>query len=1295
MKGYTGAVKLGVGVLFTFAIFSLFLFCAVPVLSSDASSVSNGTAFNVTYDSSPLYINWSGDIINVTGLYDGLILYIKNSSTDIYSNYSQSSFYTTSPRTYPNLNSEVYERCIGDGTNGMKFKIQNASTGIMSNASYVDNSSVWISNLTINWECPPGRYTGHFSIYNLTNSSLFANVSAIVDIPVNKNNTLDNITYQGFFSGTMPASYHSYHSYFFNTSELDNATSVTITLSGFSQDLDMFLLDGNGILVNSSMNVGSSASEKIRYMHLPDNEMWEIRVFGNVTSSQDYTGYLYFSRIDVNETVIDFGTLGPESYESSVFKLNNTDTQNVTNVNEVMELYKIDRWTNNSHGFNAANYSTELLVPEFAEKVTIKVEWARHPTGNVSNWTLRVTDPNGNLLGSSQGHYVSANISNTTSTESVTVTSIGSGQEGYWNISVVNASNEKPLSVYNITAYTWLNSSKWISTNFTNGTTLAGAGIGENALNATVDVNLTVNAPIEKFINGSYMGFLRYLNGSGWETSVMFKFDVKAGLLVLHHNISNSSTIFTITDNVGFDRNRFMNITYNNSGGYPIYYNYSTSSFNLTYGGSWINFTVDSWPGVSTSNGYMIPEYSSGTINITLNITNVTTNDVVGTYTGWILFNTTRSADQNMNATTRSYPYGNFNITFNVELNKNVTINITEIESAGLGNEMENVSVNGNFTFNFSVTLANGTRTAVDSPAYITRIWINESNITSYGVDLTDIRQGKAVGMCSDGFCYINGTVRSGLVGGRYVVNMTVMLDTGRVNLSGTYSFNHLIINNTGINMSINNNGLGSVNKIMGTIDEGSTKYFNLTVTNYGNKTANGKLQMSAASHASVLANGYSGRMDSSDDCMTAYDSANRFYLVDIPSGKSCWFVWSITANSIDGTNASNNLIVNITDPGFVNITGINFYTGNKDASTSTTDDDDDDTTPTDDDTDDTYDRSLSIISHDLFMEITLGESGQTNVTVQNTGDVTSTAKLSVTIDGVTASVTPSYCNLATTEDCDFQVSLDVNEDTHLGNHSGTYKAYVSGYSDTWYDEESFVLRVLSTPEREQEINASYQNLSAMAENLTTEFEILKASILGLVAENNLTRVNNWMTDVNTWIGEAQTAISSGDYITAEEKLNEVESTMTLITAGMAELSAEAEVNRAAQQGSIWIWVVIGAIIAVAAGFLIYMLMPQSGYHPKYGFSKENIFERIKRFFKKKGKSKAIKDKMNMKSVKKAFKRDDHHTNAANYAKKDIKNFYAGSKYEKSSSRSNIGYGNSSKLNSLTNKVKKTIHRKK
>jgi hypothetical protein len=1297
MKGFIGAVKLGAGVLSIFTLLTLLMFYVVPVFSSEANSIAVGGAFNVTYDSSPLYINWSSDIINVTGKVDGLVLYIQNGSTRITANYTQNSFYTTSPKTYPNLDTTNYAKCFTSGSNtGMKFNVQNASSGIFSNTSQLNTGSMyWLLNLSAHTECPPGRYYGYFNILNKTNSSFtssssYANVTALIDVTINKNNTLNNATLSGPFYGRFPGNYTDYHSYYFNTSEFENASSLTLTLSGFSENLDLFLFDTNGDLVNASTNKGS-VTEKISYLHLPYNQRWEVRIFGNVSANQDYTGNLYFSRIDVNVSSMDFGTLDPKQDKSSVFRMNNTDSQNVTGVNEIAEVYRFQIWDNQTTGFNVANYSTQLLVPKFATQVMIKIEWSEHMnTGNVSNWTLRVTDPNGNLLGTSQGHYHSANVTNATATEYVTVTSVGLIREGYWNITVMNASNDWPLNPYNISAYVWFNASKWISTNFTNSTLLE--GFGNASVNNTYDINVSITVPDEGFINGSYRGFLRYTNSSGWEINVPLRFDVKAGLLILNQNMSNATTIISINDNIGFNRNRFMNITYNNTGGYDIYFNYTTSSFNLTNGGSWINFTVDSLPGVTTGVGHLISAYSASSMDITLNVTNITTNDKTGTYSGWLAFNTSIVSTQNMNDTTRSYPYGSFNLSLSVNLNNNVTINISGIpldSQGGLGYVMENKSTNGTFMFNFSVTLANGTRVPLSYPALISRIWINESNITSYGANLNATSQGKAAGMCDNGFCYVNASLRQNLVGGKYIVYINATYDTGRMNLTGTGSYNYLHLNNTGLNITITNNGAGTTTRSIGTIDEDNFVYFNTTVSNYGNQTANSKFSLSGCSYVTIESYA-SRRTNNANDCRTSKTS--DYFMLDIPAEKTCWFSWKITASAIDDSNktctGTNLISLNATESGFGNITDITLTVGNADASASEGDDDNGDGgSPT------AYDRSLDITNHESSLTAVLGETVKTNITVKNTGDVSTTVKIdSVTIDGMTTSFIPSYCNLGSSNSCDFEVTFNIDGDTNIGIHSGTYRVCTSGYCDTYYDTENFIVTVLPTPERETEINESYQNLSAVFQTFVNQFNTIKPSLSGLVSENNLTRVEGLVSDTTTLIEQAWAAIISGDYITAEESLTEADEKISMISNGIADLQKEADTNRALQGGGIWLWVIIGVIIAGAAGFLIYMLMPTSGYHPKYGYHKQSTSKNIKIFFKRKGRAATIKSRMNIKGVRRIFSSKKQAD--TEYARHGVRDFYEGYKYEKSSSPSSrLGFNQQNSR--FFGKIKKMLKRSK
>ncbi len=1291
MKGFTGAVKFGVAVLSIFAVLTLFLFWVMPVLSSTPYTKSTYNEFNITYDSYPLYINWTSDIINVTGKVDGLILYVENGSTHILSNYSQNSFYSAGGN-YPNLgDSSNYSMCFTDATDGsgMKFSVQNASNGIFSNTSTLDTSNVWILNLSAHSICPPGRYYGYFTVRNLTNSSSYvnntANVSAIIDIPISKDNTLNSTDFSGFFYGTMPEDYYTYHSYYFNTSEFENTTAVTISLSGFSEDVDLFLFDSDGIIKNASMNPGTQ-SEKISYMHLPYGEMWEIRVYG--TKSTVYKGHIYFSRINASVSSINLGTMDPnqngtKTNGNSLFRLSNVDNKNVTNVQQITELYRVEKWDNDGRGYDKNNYSIEVLVPSFAEKLMVKIEWAKQSTGNVSNWTLYLYNPSGTLIGSSLDQYISANVTNATAMESVTTTTIS---EGYWNVTVINGntSEEQTPSVYNITAYIWFNSSRWIATNFTNGTLIGAAGMG-NPTNASCDVNVSINTPQEKLMNGSYEGFLRYTNNSGWVINVPLKFDLKAGFLILNHNISNATATFIIKESIGIDKNRFINISYNNSGAYDIYFNYSHSSFNLTNDESWINFTIDNLPGSTSDRGHIIPAYSSDTIDITLNISQAITHDTQGIYNGWITFNTTLAADDGLNDTTRSYPYGNFNISIKVNLTDELEINITGIKwdsQGGLPYEMENITRNDTFTFKFYVTLPNGTNVTLYSHHNATLIHLNESNMTTHGGHLSNRTYGWSSynNPICDGndFCYVNGTLRPNFLGGKYTVRINVSYYTGRVNLTGTGVYNYLIVNNTGLNMSIINNGAGSKNNNIGTIDEGKSKYFNISVTNYGNATARGKLLMGTCSYVTITA------YAANDTSGCYWGKSGNYFTLNLGPQKTCWFAWKITASSTHDSNKScvdSNLIsINFTDPSFGNISGVTLIVGNADASSSSGNDGGDDSDDGDSST--TTDRSVSITNYDSLVSIVLGSSGSTNVTVKNTGEVTSAIKLNVSVDGISKTISPTYCNLGVNAECDFEVTLDVYNETNLGNHAGTLRAYVSQY-ETWYDEESFTVKVLSNPEREAEINDSYINLSATLEGLINEFNALRPTIIGLVSEDNLTFVDNLVNDTNSLITESWNAIASGDYITAEEKLNQVEANIITLNNGITALKLEAETNRSMQQGGLWIWIVIGVIIAGAAGFLIYMLMPPSGYHPKYGYSKESLTKKIKRFFKRKGKVKSIKKSISAKNIKKVFKRKEDPTN---YAKTDVKGFYSGRSYEKPSG-AGFDYQTKSKIDTLSKKI--------
>ena len=158
-------------------------------------------------------------------------------------------------------------------------------------------------------KCKPGRYwVEELTLRDNITGNETANITVFVDIPISsKNDANVNFLKTGIesFSGGLPINATTYHSYYFNITELSdditNVTGVSINLTGWtaSKDVDLFLFDNNPNLKAKSISK-TGTNEWLLYNFLPSSSaMWEIRVYGLSTSQLSYNGQLAFSGLNL------------------------------------------------------------------------------------------------------------------------------------------------------------------------------------------------------------------------------------------------------------------------------------------------------------------------------------------------------------------------------------------------------------------------------------------------------------------------------------------------------------------------------------------------------------------------------------------------------------------------------------------------------------------------------------------------------------------------------------------------------------------------------------------------------------------------------------------------------------------------------------------------------------------------------------------------------------------------------------------------------------------------------------
>jgi hypothetical protein len=1207
MKGEISKLNLLLGIVLIFVISAFLFFPGSAVTSS-------GGNFTVTPDN--VSLNWTGDSINMTSNNDSVMIKIQNMSTGIQPKYGQENY---GAGDYPNYNALV---CF---TNGMAFNVQNSSGTPMLYSDPLDTGNSTIFNLTACQYCPPGYYFGKFNVTQFGTND-WANVSAAVNIPVNPDNTFYEPNSTAYVKGTLGADSSLIHKYYFNTSLADNITGVTINLSGYTQDVDLYLFDSSGDLLARSVENGS-IREGV-YRDLPSTpDMWEIWVWGNVTSQQNYLANMYFTTLNVTNTSdeevssMDFGDLDPENNESNEMNItiSNVDTKVWTGVEEQSEIYRVETW--NSKNVTGDYY---FLVPYFAEKVKVKIEW----TGG-NRWFISLNDSTKTFIGNSSEKFETGNKTGSIQEEYVIYSgTINTGNDGLWKATVGNltAINDDK---YNLTVYVWHDQSGLLSSDYpTGGFNFQSAG----SANSSKNVSLKITLPSPTISNGTYEGFIEYYKPGEWNLRVPVSFSVKAGNLLI--NDTFESTTVTRYDNTGFNRLGVgvlqITLPINNTGGKDLYFVGSTSDNALKKGSYYMNTSVG-WPSIPIQAG------SSDTIKINISINTSNTGDSPGVYTGWVRLVTANST----NASSSSHPFENLTINLKVNLESSLTVNVTEIAPT-LIRTPSNIT---NMTLYITVKLANGTIVSRDekiNQSNFYNVYLQEGN-TSYlsSTTLQNLTHSSTSGtwsdVCPNGetHCRLNGTLLSGKPGGLYYayasarLNTSVFGGTGILITGTNRSFMQTAVNDTGLKISEAEN-----------IDilEGQEKIYVIKINNYGYKNAvnvevrfdKGTCPLSVSRESTnTTCSGKTGGATSAD------------WEFDINKYTNCLLAWDLDAGSVTQDTDCDATIEFRTS--HTNYGDEDVDVDVDDNATANGGEEDGDAGPILGCTSNSscatdeyckngvcitlscssgwyasgheckeYEKELSITDYDSKVYMLQGGSNSTKATVKNTGDYELKAKLKVISDleGLTEDVNPSSYTLKPAKSGVFEIDFSVSNTTEVGYHKITLEAYASVYSDV-YTTKNITLAVKPLEETKGEINQTYDDLKDIFDSIVSIFNQIPPS-----SEPNYTIANRTYNRLLSMLKDAEEKLKAGNYLDAYSVMKDANSSLT---------SFKQEVDRLVFEGGQIIigdtltWVAILVVIVVIGGFLLYLLLPpKRGYHPTLGFvpkEKVSITDRLKKLF--------------------------------------------------------------------------------
>ncbi|HDI02756.1 MAG TPA: hypothetical protein ENF95_01330 [Candidatus Aenigmarchaeota archaeon] len=1038
------------------------------------------------------------------------------------------------------------------------------SCGISSDTSfllYVKNSTGSMVNVTQNItqgdsetltlfsgkneSCPPGFYWGYIRIENSTDSSEYYSLPVFMHIPISSSNELNVTSMTGHFKGKIPSNAKTYHSYFFNTTEVPNATSVTITLgwSNYTQDLDLFLFNSAGNLVAKSINTGEP--ETLTYQYLPKNEMWEIKIYGNSSREIDYTtvgGALYFSTLNATNateesqqiTTIDFGELNASEKKTAYIKLKNEGSTNLTNIAESHELYYVRTFS----GTGAGNFT--IRVPDFVTKVRASITW-----NGSANYTIKLYSPAGTLISSSTNKHVNANVTGATQEEYVEYNptgTVGLGSDGIWRVEVIN--NTQSLNTYTLTIKEYLNASKWVSTNYT---TMNISAKGEENDSTVIEFNLTVQ---NTTLSGMHEGKLKYVAGYSI-LEVPFKFNVTAGELLVNGSF-NSSTL-SLKDNIGLNKTVTISVLINNTGTQSITLHSHSNSSTLNHSTYYMNFSYEV--------PYSLNPGEGKPLNISITLDTTKTSDEAGLYRGWIWLNYTNA-----------HPYSAFNLSLVFNLTQYLNVYVRGVKSGDGDEWVENPSTTQNITIRAEVFYINGTEITSLSVANFSGVYLSNKNV-SYRIPtsgyLTLSNFTTSLYRLLYGEYWINATLpgSSSRPGGYYDVYLTATDKEGSATLQGTACNGTLIINNSALYLSTEDNTFYFTEGTEG--DE----YFNLSIVNYGPKTATGKLVLNSSDSDCEYVD-----IDSKDAKSGCYSSkAGDYFIISISEGEECWFRWDFDMDNVSEDVTCTAEIV-LDDPSF-NDMEVSIHIENLEGSSETTTSQQSSTSTS------SSEEEIVIAQYPSSLTIAQGENETFTINVENIGDVDE-EDLTLEIEGIPDSwynYTPSQLDIDSIDEDDFTVTISIPEDATIKKYSILFKVSNENVSD----KKNSTLIVMPSEETKSTIDEMYETF---LENYTSIEEKLHEMAR---SGKNTTRLNETLQSLKEKLDEFGNLIESNDYFNAAQKINEInalfELAKTLVEATEEEVKTTVAQTEKAPN---LIWISVGVVVIIIIGFLAYIFLP-------------------------------------------------------------------------------------------------------
>jgi hypothetical protein len=794
-----------------------------------------------------------------------------------------------------------------------------------------------------------------------------------IGIPINKTTGIGRIT------NTLEANAQTYHSYFFNTSAIENATMLAIELNwtNKSKNIDFFLFDESGNHIDDVYDYQLETGKGLVYNQLlPYNKVWEIRIYSNLTSPENYTLSIYLSTLNSSINLIPFGSINVSDQRNFInITLKNEGSLVFENVTQE-KLFIVH--------LNLTSSSGEKEFVHFLPYSTLTGIFVKWQDKN-SNYTLNIYGPNGERYTSINKH-IAAKVSNATLEESVIISQPSIGR---WKIVVKN--NTLAAGDYNLTIASLLNASDWIKSNFT-----AQTFNSTSKINSTKEMHINFTVPNYARAN-FYWGVIEYHGKYPGETikrpvlSIKFYVNVTTPELVVNNTFISSK--INIEDNIGFNRTGEnvirLSIPINNTGNLDLTFDSNSSS-------NFLNHSTYYMP-ITFIHPTTIPASGSGILNINITIDTTKTGNNVGIYKGWIYLNATKA-----------HPYPGFNLSLEVLLTDKIKVNFLGINTSDGNNIKENANIDENITLLLEPYFANGTRIINLLPSNFTNIYLEEGNV-SYRIE--SINPVAAICVSPSDFCKLNVTIPSGKPGGQYKVYLTTTYNTSGVTLTNSTSFFPLAINNTGLWMELISYPSSLAN--------GTSGLVNVSIKNYGYSNATqAKIKLTPGS----LVN--SNTMQAGSNCNSYFSDTEWTFNLTALNNSGCWVAWRITAGQINGTSTS-----------YINGTSGYWYK-NLSFDTIVTKPSEGIIIPSP-----TYVANLEFIRAEQLIMIQQNSTNSTIVEVKNTGNKTLNITFSIeNINSDWYTLNATSKTLEQNRIAAFRVTFNIGN-IEIGDYSGKYKA--------------------------------------------------------------------------------------------------------------------------------------------------------------------------------------------------------------------------------------------------------------